>query len=335
MLYKLGKSGEQFDSIEPLPFEGLPKEKHLEDLIAQNLFDVLFEGNDLMPIMQERAWQPEADIYALDRKGDLFVFELKRDDAGAGAVHQALRYCEKAAHLGFDELERQYRNYPKRIKDDLRAAHQEVFSLDQPLDRSAFNRDQHIIIVGSAGDNELVRNVDYWRSKGISIAFIPYRIYKIGDEHYFEFFSVPYDQHSNPGVRKGVIFDTNLSYIENSIWYMCENSRVAAFGDIKSIVHSFRKGDVAFLYHKGHGIVAAGEVRTEAQPDESADAEYCAVKWLTPVPKQGEPLKALPASRIKEVMGFNFWWAKTMKPPFLDKSESEKLLAAVNEELSK
>jgi len=335
MLYKLGMSGKRFDSIEPMSYKGLPKEKHLEDLIAQNLFDVLFEGNELMPIKQERQWQPEADIYALDRKGDLFVFELKRDDAGAGAVHQALRYCEKAAHLAFEELERQYKNYPKRIKDDLRAAHQEVFSLDQPLDRTTFNRNQHIIIVGSAGDKELVRNVDYWRSKGISIAFIPYRIYEINAEHYFEFFSVPYDQHSNPGVRKGVIFDTNLSYIENSIWYMCEKSRVAAFGDIKSIVHSFRKGDVAFLYHKGHGIVAAGEVRAEAQPDESADAEYCTVKWLTPVPKQGEPLRALPAWRIKEVMGFNFWWAKTMKPPFLDKAESEKLLAALNEELSK
>jgi hypothetical protein len=62
MLYKLGKSAQKFDSIDPLPFWGLPLEKGLEDLVAQNLWDVLFESSQLMPIFQERAWQPEADI---------------------------------------------------------------------------------------------------------------------------------------------------------------------------------------------------------------------------------------------------------------------------------
>jgi hypothetical protein len=88
MLYKLTRSKDRFDAIDPLPFWGLPREKELEDLLAENLWDVLFEGNELMPILQERAWQAEADIYALDRQGDLFIFELKRDDAGGGAVNQ-------------------------------------------------------------------------------------------------------------------------------------------------------------------------------------------------------------------------------------------------------
>ena len=58
---------------------------------------MLFEGNELMPICQERPQQEEADIYALNERGELVIFELKRDGAGADAVHQALRYCEKAA----------------------------------------------------------------------------------------------------------------------------------------------------------------------------------------------------------------------------------------------
>ena len=41
---------------------------------------------------------------------------------------------------------------------------------------------------------------------------IPYRVYKIEGSYYFEFFSLPYDQHSNPGNAKGIIFDTNLTY---------------------------------------------------------------------------------------------------------------------------
>jgi hypothetical protein len=47
VLYKLGRSAKTFDSIDPLPFSGLPLEKELEDLLAQNLWDVLFESSQL------------------------------------------------------------------------------------------------------------------------------------------------------------------------------------------------------------------------------------------------------------------------------------------------
>lgn len=334
MLYKLTKSGEKFDAIDPQPFSGLPKEKELEDLIAQNLWDVLFEGSPLMPIFQERAWQAEADIYALNEQGDVVIFELKRAQADGGAVHQALRYCEKAGRFDYERLERMFRTYRKGPNASLQEEHRINFDLEHPLDRSAFNRRQQLIVVGSAGDTELIRNIDYWKSKGLSLSFIPYRVYKIGEEHYFEFFSLPYDQHSNPAHTKGVLFDTNLSYDPEGIWYMCEGKRVAAFGGIKGIVHSFNKGDLVFLYHKGHGIVAAGEVRSEVKEDPDNDAMYRDLKWLTPVPKKGAPLRFMSIDRIRKVTGANFWWAKTMKPPFLTKQESGHLLKELQHDLS-
>lgn len=334
MLYKLSKTSDGFfAAIEPLAFQGLPKEKELEDLIAQNLWDVLFEGNDLMPIFQERAWQEEADIYALNKEGDLVIFELKRDSAGGGAVHQALRYCEKAARLRYEKLESMFRQYRPEANETLREEHQQAFELELPLEKSAFNRRQRLVIVGSAGDAELIRNVDYWKARGLWMDFIPYRIYHIGSDHYFEFFSLPYDRHSNPGQKKGVIFDTNRSYDHDAIWYMCEQSRVAAFGDIKGIVQSFNRGDTVFLYHKGFGIVAAGEVRGEVEADDSKNARYRKVKWLTRVPNRNEPITALSPSEITEIMQFGFYWAKTMKPPYLNSEESTKLLKALAEKL--
>jgi hypothetical protein len=198
--------------------------------------------------------------------------------------------------------------------------------LEHPLDRSAFNRRQQLIIVGSAGDEELIRNVGYWKSKGISLDFIPYRVYKIAGEHYFEFFSLPYDQHSNPDEARGVIFDTNLSYDEECLWYMCDGNRVAAFDSIKGIVHSFNRNDIVFLYHKGHGIVAAGQVMCDAKEDVDENAMYCDLKWLTPKPTRGKCLKVMPVPQIKEVTGRNFYWAKTMKPPFLNKEDAAHLL---------
>jgi hypothetical protein len=326
MLYKLGKSAKKFDSIDPLPFSGLPLEKELEDLLAQNLWDVLFEGSQLMPIFQERSWQPEADIYALNEQGDLVIFELKRAHADGGAVHQALRYCEKAGRYSYERLEEMLRAYRKGQSISLQQEHQTGFDLEHPLDRSAFNRKQHLVIVGSAGDDELIRNIDYWKMKGISLSFIPYRVYKISGEHYFEFFSLPYDQHSNPGLAKGVIFDTNSSWNEESIWYMCEGNRVAAFGSIKGIVHSFNKADIVFLYHKGKGIIAAGEVKGEVKEDVSADAMYCDLKWLTPTPIKGKAIKAMSVAEIRSATGRNFYWAKTMKPPYLNKEDASHLL---------
>lgn len=335
MLYKLARStAGRYEALEPLPFEGMPKEKELEDLIAQNLLNVLFEDNNHFPIFQERAWQEEADIYALNRSGDLVIFELKRGAAGEGAVHQALRYCEQASRRKYEQLEAWFRRYRKDPTLSLREEHRVAFELDRPLDASQFNTRQQLVLVGTAGDAELIRNVDYWKSRGLDIEFLPYRVYRIGHDAYFEFFALPYDRHSNPAEIKGVIFDTNYSYDAEGIWYMCENARVAAFGEIRGIVHSLRPKDMVFLYHRGVGIVAVGEVRGPVEEDDAKDASYRKLRWLTKVPKRDDPWKALSAAQTREVMGFGFWWAKTMKPPYLNAEESGKLLDAVKAKLA-
>ena len=336
MLYKLTKTGSRFDQISPLPFTGLPLEKDLENLLAENLFDVLFEGNELMPIWQERVWQPEADIYALNKEGDLVIFELKRDHTGEGAVHQALRYCEKAARMGYEKLQEKLCSYHGGKQLDLQEEHRAAFELEHPLDRSAFNRKQHLMVVGSAGDERLIQNVDYWRSQGLSLNFIPYRVYEIGGESYFEFFSLPYDRHSNPKDAKGVIFDTCRTYIPDSIWYMCEKDRVAAFGGQSHVVNTLNPKDFVFLYHKGAGIVAAGQVKGGVVKDDPGeDASYRDIEWLTQKPKRGEPIHAMSAAEISSLFDCGFFWARTIKVPYLTLEESDQLLGVLREKLGR
>ncbi|GJL68314.1 MAG: hypothetical protein NPIRA06_09490 [Nitrospirales bacterium] len=329
MLYKLSQSNGIPDQLTPLAFGNLNLEKHLENLMADQMAGVLFEDNEMMPIFQERSLQAEADIYALNEKGDLIIFELKRGPAGGDAVYQALRYCETAANWDFNTLQTKLATHSKDPTIRLQAAHKIHFGLERALDESDFNTRQHLLIVGTAGSDDLIRNVNYWKSKGLSVNFIPYRVFEIGGESYFEFFSHPYDRHVNPAHAKGVIFDTNLSYDPESIWYMCENDRVAAFGDIKGVVHSLGKGDIVFLYHKGQGIIAAGEVKSEVKEDNEQDGLYRDLRWLTPKPTKGSPYKYMPAWQIKQVMDRNFWWAKTMKAPYLSKEEAGKLLEAL------
>jgi hypothetical protein len=331
MLYKLGQTNGIFDTLTPVAFESLPKEKQLEELLARNLLVTLFENNQLMPIFQERCLQEEADIYALNKAGDLVIFELKKDDAGGCAVYQALRYCETAAHWSFERLQGMYLKYPAATGKDLQEEHKISFDLPAPLDKSAFNTRQRLIIVGNAGNEDLVRNVDYWKSKGVSIDFIPYRVYALKNagtqEFYFEFFSIPYDTHSNPAHRKGVLFDTCRTYLPESIWYMCEKSRVAAFGDQKHIVNFLAPGDDVFLYHRWAGIVAAGRVKGNVKSDAAAEACYRDLEWLTARPTRTDSnIKALPPSEIKEMLGHDFFWARTIKTPYLSSAESSILL---------
>jgi hypothetical protein len=114
---------------------------------------------------------------------------------------------------------------------------------------------------------------------------------------------------------------------------MCDNDRVAAFGGIKGVVYSLAKGDIVFLYHKGEGIVAAGEVKSDVRADPEKDGLYRELKMLTPKPVQGQNYKAMPPWRIREVVGHDFWWAITIKRPHLNMTEAEKLLEALKTEL--
>ncbi|MFZ1074138.1 MAG: hypothetical protein WAO21_11995 [Verrucomicrobiia bacterium] len=137
-------------------------------------------------------------------------------------------------------------------------------------------------------------------------------------------------RHSYDWSTEGVIFDTNASWDENAIWYMCENSRVAAFGSQMGIVHYISKNDIVFLYHKNQGIIAAGKVVTKkVTENEDEEVFYHGLEWLTARPVRGMPFKSMPAWQIKEVLDRNFFWARTIKTPYLSSEESATLLKAL------
>lgn len=333
MLYKL-TDGTNKAQLEPLAFQVYPgSEKDLENMLAANLLEILFEDEGLMPIFQERQRQPEADIYALDKDGNLVIFELKLGPVDRGAALQVLRYAEHAGRWSYDKIKEQYRKYKQTADADLARDYMEAFGGEE-FDPQKINNKQRLFVVGSAADNSLVEAVNYWKGQGLTIDFLPYRIYQIGGEEYFEFFTPPYDRHPNPDVVKGVLFDTNRSYYEDDVWYMMENSRVAARGDAKRFVGCVNPGDTVFFYHKGEGVVAAGKVKKGGiKIDERENAAYQDVEMLTPVPKKGEKNKGMQPSQVKEVLGKGFYWARTIKVPYLSSEEADTLLEALQQHL--
>lgn len=167
MLYKLVQDSDEISGIEPVEFKDLSSfgklEKDFENLIANNILELLFEDAKLMPVFQERSYQAEADIYALNENGELVISELKRSSADAGTVQQALRYAEHAGQWTYQKLESKYRQYVKDENKSLVDAHLDAFELEHKLEPKEFNQKQHLMIIGSAADETLISSVDYWK----------------------------------------------------------------------------------------------------------------------------------------------------------------------------
>ena len=51
-------------------------ERKLQDILFRSL-DRLFPDDELILLMQSRHWQEEPDLMAIDKEGNLFIFELK------------------------------------------------------------------------------------------------------------------------------------------------------------------------------------------------------------------------------------------------------------------
>lgn len=330
MLYKLVQDNDEISGIEPVEFNDLSSfgklEKDLENLIANNILELLFEDAKLMPVFQERSYQSEADVYALNEKGELVIFELKRSVADSGAVQQALKYAEQAGQWTYQKLESKFRQYVKDDNKSLVDAHREAFDLEHKLEPKEFNQKQRLMIIGSAADETLISSVDYWKKNGLPIDFLPYRIYELDGEKYFEFFAPPYDKHKNPADVKGVLFDTNRTYDDDGIWHMLENKRLEAYDDAKRFVSHVNEGDIVFFSHKWCGVVAAARVKGKVCKQDDY-TWYREVEFLTAVPTKPDDLAYMPFAKVSEFLGKSFFWARTIKVPYLTKAEALGLVA--------
>ena len=78
MIFEIQKDGKT--SPKPVKTSSLTdegwNEKDLENYLRDNLPKLI--SDDLMVIGQSRPYQPEADLIALDRQGDLWIFEVKK-----------------------------------------------------------------------------------------------------------------------------------------------------------------------------------------------------------------------------------------------------------------
>lgn len=335
MLYKMNKDNKSLDKLDFYSFENLDKlEKDLENIMIENIKELFLDNTQILAIFQESRWQEEPDICAIDKDGNLILFELKRHNVNAKTTMQILRYAEIFGQKTYKELNNYFKKFSKN-NFDLAEEHKSAFDLENELKHSEFNKKQKLVIVGNSMDLKLIESIDFWKAQGIDIEFIPYRIYKIEEEYYFEFFSKPHDFHLNPRERKAVLFDTNKSYDENEegLFDMLSEGKISSYGSAKRFVNYLNRNDIVLYYRKGYGVIGAGIVTSE-NSIENGNERYKKVKIVTQIPVnklQLDELKYISASELKETLNKDFYFASTIKKPYLTYQEGEVLIDILND----
>src|SRR5208282_2578979 len=113
-------------------------ERGLQGILFRTL-DRLVGDDELLVLAQSRHWQEEPDLMAIDRDGDLYIFEIKVWEARQENLLQVLRYGQINGAMEYDALDRIWqrtRGNEKSLSD----AHQAKF--DVKLLPEQFNQHQ-------------------------------------------------------------------------------------------------------------------------------------------------------------------------------------------------
>ena len=163
-------------------------EKDLENYLRENLPKLI--SDDLMVIGQSRPYQPEADLLALDRHGDLWIFELKKVATSSDNLLQVMRYSQNGVNLSVDDLSDIYLAYKGHTSDSLVVDFCKHFGFVSPAAPQHWGdmlaKNHHLVVIADGTDEEAVHAVGHWQNSGLDIQLWPYRIHA-GNKNAFRF----------------------------------------------------------------------------------------------------------------------------------------------------
>lgn len=298
------------------------KEEDLQKMMYENL-DVLLPEDELLLIMQSRRWQEEPDLMAIDKKGDLYIFEMKAWESQETNLLQVLRYGQIFGQNTYSDLNELYLNFFPS-SNNLLSSLNEKFNTQ--LKESDINQKQKFILITNGLDFKTRSTIKYWAEQGVSISSWIYKVYKVDNQILLDFET--YRKSPNPyeDIDEGYyILNTNIQGGAEDETDMLTNQKAAAyFEPWKYKIEQINKGDRVFLYRSGVGIIAKGigtgiiEKLAYRGQEKWANEEYSTK--LTKFKKLSKPIRA---SEIKKLSGVNYVFMQTMFS--IDKETGEKL----------
>jgi hypothetical protein len=287
-------------------------EKDLEQLVARHIDRVVRE-DQLLVIHQERRYQEEPDILALDRTGALYIFELKRWISSPENLLQVLRYGQIFGQYDYVALDHLFQSYRLQAGSPARKplveAHHEYFELDGPLPLSAFNHRQMFVIVTDGLDRATREAIGYWGRQGLPVAALTYHVYRTaGGDVLLEVRPYGPEPDAFDELPDGLVtVNTNVTYMPEAWRDMLTNQKASAYYDRKTAVCGIRKGSPIALYHTGVGIIALGRTtdtfRRAPCGNDPDEEYYIPCEFDIVVDPEREPHKAVTAREVNEFLG--------------------------------
>lgn len=326
MLFEISQDLAETKFIPPLAIDAFGgNEKELEKCLKELIGDVLFP--ELLVFGTERSFQSEPDIFAVNGRGDLVVFELKvAGQYDRGKTLQAMDYAQRYSHWRYPAINLHFK---KGFGDDKEFIDHFEEHYGYKIESSDFNRHQRIIIISHSSSIETYNVASYWREKGIDIQEYFYRFYQIGGNMYFELSNELF----NPADNKASCWvNTNVKYGEYCYLDMVKQQKVATYGTRKDLIGKWLSKAIVFLYHNEYGIIAAGRGTSKIQDChykemdnyESNERSMQLKNFIHGVDLETEDIERyISASRIRELLERDFYFANTLVP--LSDEEAKKL----------
>jgi len=171
------ESDKKFIEYKVQDFKDEHREEDLEYLLESNPDAILDEELMIIGRQVTTNLNTYLDLLGLDRTGNSAVIELKRDRTPRDTIAQTLEYASYIEQLDYNQLERIYQNYTENKEESLADQHRTFFDLEEG-DAVNFNKEQHLIVVGSDISREIRQQASFLNRKGIPTTCVEFYYFK-------------------------------------------------------------------------------------------------------------------------------------------------------------
>jgi hypothetical protein len=324
MLFEYKKENRTFEPLSGMAISDSHggSEKDLEDYLKSVIGDLIFP--EYLVFGNERAFQGEADLFAVNGNGDLVLFELKvHGHYDRGKIYQAMSYAQIFSTWRYESMNGHFKKCFSDAVGDLLDEFEDHFGYR--LDPADFNRHQRIIIISHSSSPDTMAVSGYWKSKGIDIEEYFYRFYEAEGKTLFELSNELFFN-QNTG---HCWINTCSRHIPDAVFDMVSNRKAAIYEERKGAIGNWMNRGHVFLYQNGYGIVASGTgtAAIKDEYNESLGANERSIRlsgFISGVDPVAKIIKSsIPPWKIKELLGRDFYFPNSLVT--LGKDEAEKL----------
>jgi hypothetical protein len=181
-MYRVDIQNKKLIKLSPTKFSTLKlKERYDIQEWIEETPEIL--GEELLVISKELPLPSgkRLDLLAIDKKANLVVIELKRDDSGTDVEWQAIKYTSYCSNFLHEDIFKYYAEYLESNEDDAQLKIEEF--IDEELDK--LNENQRIMLVSKEFHSDVISAVLWLRDYEIDIECVRLELYLDQDNQLF------------------------------------------------------------------------------------------------------------------------------------------------------